>query len=86
MSIKNKSKTKNRFRIFQFKLSYRQFQSLQNYSAIQKSTPIKVVKERINDCIEDYSDAQIGKDKSAKNQLDLFERIPPEEQQLELFN
>jgi|GEM_PF-3710554 len=83
--MRQRKKNRQRFKTFTFKLSKRQYQSLINFSQLQNSTPIKVVKERINDCIEEYSDAQIGKEKIAKNQLDLFKPISPEEQQLELF-
>ena len=80
------STRKNRFKSFTFKLSLRQFKSLKNFSAIEGTTPLKVVKDRIHDCIEEYSDEQIGKEKIAKNQLDLFKPISPEEQQLKMFD
>lgn len=77
---------KNRFKTFTFKLSFRQFKSLQNYSEIKGTTPLKVIKDRINDCIEEYSDEQIGKEMVAKNQLSLFTSPAKEEQQLEMFD
>lgn len=77
---------KNRFKTFTFKLSFRQFKSLQNYSEIKGITPLKVIKDRINDCIEEYSDEQIGREKVAKNQLSLFTPRSKEEQQLEMFD
>lgn len=82
---KKKTTRKNRFITFTLKLSYRQFQSLRNYSKIKGITPIKVVKDRINDCIEKYSNEQIGRVVIPKNQLNLFETLSPEEQQLQLF-
>ena len=82
---KKKTTRKNRFITFTLKLSYRQFQSLRNYSKIKGITPIKVVKDRINDCIEEYSNEQIGRVAIPKNQLNLFETLSPEEQQLQLF-
>jgi hypothetical protein len=86
MSKSRKNKTrKNRFKTLTFKLSFRQFKSLQNYSEIKGTTPLKVIKDRINDCIEEYSDEQIGKEKIAKNQLSLFTSHKKEEQQLEMF-
>lgn len=87
MSRSKKIKThKNRFKSFTFKLSYRQYESLKNFSDLEGITPLKVVKERIYDCIEEYSNEQIGKKAIAKNQLSLFKIIPPEEQQLKMFD
>lgn len=78
--------SRNRFKSFTFKLSLRQYESLKNFSALEGTTPIKVVKERIHDCIEEYSNEQMGKESIAKNQLSLFIPIPPEEQQLKMFD
>lgn len=77
---------KNQFKTFTFKLSLRQFNSLKKFSELEGSTPLKVIKDRIYDCIEEYSDEQIGKDEIAKNQLDLFKPIHPEEYQLKMFD
>jgi predicted DNA-binding protein len=78
-------KSKKRFKSFTFKLSYRQYESLKNFSALKGTTPLKIVKERIHDCIEEYSNDQLGKESIAKNQLSLFKQITPEEQQLKMF-
>lgn len=87
MSRAKKTRTpNNRFKSFTFKLSLRQYNSLKNFSEIEGTTPLKVVKERIYDCIEEYSDEQLGKEAIAKNQLSLFKIIPPEEQQLDMFD
>ena len=76
---------KNRFKSFTFKLSLRQYESLKNFSELEGTTPLKIVKERIHDCIEEYSNEQIGKESIAKNQLSLFKSSFPEEQQLKMF-
>ncbi len=87
MSKSKKNNTrKNRFKSITFKLSFRQFNSLHNYGELQGTTPLKIIKERIHDCIEEYSDEQIGKPIVPKNQLSLFAPLPAEEQQLELFD
>ena len=83
---KKNIKRKNRFKTFSFKLSVRQFKSLKNYSIIKGTTPIKVIKDRIHEYIEEYSDEKIGKEVIIKNQLNLFKPIPPEKEQLELFD
>jgi len=86
MGKSRKIKTrKKRFKTLTFKLSFRQFKSLKNYSQIKGTTPLKVIKERIKDCIEEYSDEQIGKEMVSKNQLSLFTSHTKEEQQLEMF-
>lgn len=79
------NKPKNRFKSITFKLSPRQFKSLRNYCEMEGTSPLKVIKERINDCIEEYSDEQIGKEMFIKNQLSLFTPLLLEEQQLEMF-
>ncbi|MCD6091106.1 MAG: hypothetical protein J7J72_06370 [Bacteroidales bacterium] len=87
MSKSKKIKTrKNRFKSFTFKLSRRQYKSLLNYSKIKGTSPLKVVKGRIHDCIEEYSDEQIGRVETPKNQLNLFNPLQSEEEQLELFD
>ncbi|MCD6178309.1 MAG: hypothetical protein J7K39_00245 [Bacteroidales bacterium] len=86
MSKKKKIRTrKTRFKSFTFKLSLRQYKSLKNFSEIEGTTPLKVIKERISDCIEEYSDEQIGKEAVAKNQLSLFKETSPKDQQLKMF-
>lgn len=83
---KKNIKRKNRFKTFSFKLSLRQYKSLQNYSIIKGTTPIKVIKNRIHEYIEEYTDEKIGKEVIIKNQLNLFKPLPPVEEQLELFD
>lgn len=80
------TKRRKRSKSIAFKLSYRQYQSLQNYSQLHNSSPITVIKERIRDCIEEYSNEQIGKFDIPKNQLNLFHHLKQEEQQLGLFD
>ena len=82
---KKKNSRKNKFKIITFKLSARQYDSLKNYSTLEDTTPIKVIKKRLHDCLENYSSEQLGKDDIAKNQLDLFKPLTLEEQQLLLF-
>lgn len=82
---KKNPKGKNRYKTFTFKLSFRQFKSLQNYSIIKQTTPIKVIKSRIHECIEEYTDEKIGKEKKIRNQLNLFSPPNPSDEQLELF-
>lgn len=77
---------KNRFKSFSFKLSHRQLQSLRNFSELKGSTPLKVIKSRIHDCIEEYTNEQIGRLEIPKNQLNLFKSTKSEDEQLELFN
>lgn len=87
MGKTKKSNTRrNKVKSLTFKLSHRQFQSLQNYCKINRTSPIKVIKLRIKDCIEEYSNEQIGKIAIPKNQLNLFKPIQQEEDQLELFD
>lgn len=69
-----------------FKLSYKQYQSLQNYSLLQGTSPISAIKSRIRDCIEEYSNETIGRVDFPKNQLNIFDVLKNEEQQLELFD
>ncbi|MDA3907327.1 MAG: hypothetical protein PF484_14745 [Bacteroidales bacterium] len=85
MNKLKKKRRKTKFKTITFKLSIRQFKSLKNYSLINKTSPIKVIKSRVQDCLEDYSDEQIGHHKIAKNQLNLFKPSKPEEEQLEMF-
>lgn len=77
---------KKRFKTFSFKLSPRQYNSLQNYCTKENTTPIKLIKKQLKEFTENYSDEQIGKEKIAKNQLELFKQLSPEEQQLKMFN
>jgi hypothetical protein len=86
MSERKKLKSKRRkFKTISFKLSHRQALSLANYSKLNNTSPIKVLKNRIQDCLNDYANHKTEKTKSAKNQLELFNDLPTEEQQLELF-
>ncbi len=82
---KIQSKKKLRFKTVTFKLSPRQYNSLKNFSTLEKTSPLKIIKKRIHDCIEEYSDEQLGKEMIAKNQLTLFENKTDEEKQMELF-
>jgi len=87
MGKTKKSNTrKNKTKSLTFKLSKRQYQSFQNYCQLNATSPIKVIKLRIHDCIEEYSNEQIGKVRVPKNQLNLFHPLNKEEEQLELFD
>jgi hypothetical protein len=85
MSKRKIQSKKLRFKTITFKLSPRQYNSLKNFSALEKTSPLKVIKKRIRDCIEEYSDEQLGKEMIAKNQLTLFDNKAEEEKQMELF-
>mgnify|MGYP000950482290 CR=1 FL=1 len=45
---KKKNSRKNKFKIITFKLSARQYDSLKNYSTLEDTTPIKVIKKPLN--------------------------------------
>lgn len=77
---------RRRFKQMSFKLSNRQYLSLQNYCGIEKTTPNKLIKGLLRTYIDDFTDEKIGKREVDEMQLSLFREPKPEDyKQLSIF-
>ncbi|MCK9302583.1 MAG: hypothetical protein PHU62_03960 [Bacteroidales bacterium] len=70
-----RKKRRKPYKTIAFKLSARQYKSLQNYCRYRHTTPIKLVKRSIAKYIECYSDAPSVESYVTNNQLELFDDI-----------
>jgi len=74
---KKKRKKRKPYKVIEFKLSARQYNSLLNYCNYRQSTPVKVIKKSIAKYIECYSDAPATISYVTENQINLFDEIEP---------
>ncbi len=74
MAVKKKKKQKTRkFKTITIKLSVRQKKSLDNYSKVRNTTPLKLIKKAIETFISLAQDMPPPTNYATENQLDLFE-------------
>lgn len=73
MSKTKLRRRKRKFKKVEFKLTSRQMESLLNYCAARKTTPIKLIKKRIRDYTENYSKSVPQKYYLTSNQLAMFD-------------
>ena len=79
-------KRKKVYKTVKFKLSKKQFTSLQNYCEARKTTPNKLIKKSIRYYTENFSDVVPPRFYATANQLDMFkEPEDDEENNLNLF-
>ncbi|NPD45065.1 MULTISPECIES: hypothetical protein [unclassified Lentimicrobium] len=77
---------RRRFKQMSFKLSNRQYSSLQNYCGIEKITPNKLIKGLLKSYTDEFTDEKIGKREIDEMQLSLFREPKPEDyKQLTIF-
>ncbi|MDL2227906.1 hypothetical protein LJC25_02375 [Bacteroidales bacterium OttesenSCG-928-K03] len=72
---RKKRKKRKPYKVISFKLSTRQYKSLQNYCKYRNTTPIKVIKKSIAKYIECYSDIPAEISYVTDNQINLFDDI-----------
>ncbi len=79
-------KRKKVYKTVKFKLSKKQFISLQNYCEARKTTPTKIIKKRIRYYTENFSEVVPPRFYVTANQLDMFKEPENEEENnLNLF-
>lgn len=79
-------KRKIGYKAVKFKLSKKQFTSLQNYCEARKTTPNKLIKKSIRYYTENFSDVVPPRFYATANQLDMFKEPENEdESNLDLF-
>ena len=79
-------KRKNVYKTVKFKLSKKQFTSLQKYCEARKTTPTKLIKKSIRYYTENFSDVVPPRFYATANQLDMFKEPENEEESdLNLF-
>ncbi len=86
MAGKRKKHTKRKFKSVEFKLSARQMKSLRNYCAARKTTPTKLIKMRIRDYTEHFSEEVPKKYYATPNQLKMFDDEKGEDHTLDMFD
>ncbi len=67
-------KRKRKFKSLSIKLSAKQMQSLLNYCEARKTTPNKLLKNRIKNVTEGFDKKVPAKFYTQHNQLDLFDK------------
>jgi hypothetical protein len=86
MANKYSKRKKRKFKKVEFKLTSKQMKSLMNYCAARKTTPIKLIKKRIRDYTENYSEKVPQKYYLTSNQLTMFDdEAENSEQTLDMF-
>lgn len=79
-------KRKKVYKTVKFKLSKKQFTSLQNYCEARKTTPTKLIKKSIRYYTENFSEVVPPRFYATANQLDMFKEPENEEENnLSLF-
>ena len=79
-------KRKKVYKTLKFKLSKKQFTSLQNYCKARQTTPTKLIKKSIKYYTENFSEVVPPRFYATANQLDMFkEPEDKEEDDLNLF-
>lgn len=74
MSASRKARYKKRkYKKIEFKLSARQYQSLNNYCKARKTTPTKLIKKNIKRFISNFDKGVPDEFHITENQLELFE-------------
>lgn len=77
---------RKRFKQMSFKLSYRQYSSLQNYCGIENISSNKLIKGLLKTYTDEFTDEKIGKREIDEKQLSLFcEPEPQKYKQLTIF-
>lgn len=79
-------KRKKVYKTVKFKISKKQFTSLQNYCEARKTTPTKLIKKSIRYYTENFSEVVPSRFYATANQLDMFKEPDDEEENdLDLF-
>lgn len=65
-------KRKKVYKVVKFKLSKKQFNSLQNYCQARKTTPTKLIKKSIRYYTENFAEVVPPRFYATANQLDMF--------------
>ena len=73
-------KRKKVYKTVKFKLTKKQFNSLQNYCEARKTTPNKLIKKNIKYYIENFSEEVPPRFYATANQLDMFKEPKNEEE------
>lgn len=80
--MRKKKRKPIKYKSVTFKLSAKQMKSLRNYCRARKTTPTKLIKQRIRYYTENFSKQVPEKYFVTHNQLDLFDK---EKEELSLF-
>lgn len=79
-------KRKKIYKVVKFKLSKKQYTSLQNYCKARKTTPTKLIKKSIGYYTENFSKVVPPRFYATANQLDMFKEPENDEgKDLDLF-
>lgn len=86
MGMAKSKKRKQVYKLVKFKLSKKQFTSLQNYCDARKTTPTKLIKKSVRYYTENFSEVVPPRFYATANQLDMFKEPENcEENNLNLF-